>query len=373
MFRQFAGVTATVTRRATINVRPMTTPIAESLPAVSVLTSRGTMSQPRSRYVCYFFVGMAVVFILITALGFVPQLIQIQASHIQLHWLTNVHGAVMTGWLLLFLTQSVLAARGKLKYHRQLGLLSIGLGALVWITMGTVTISALIRDNPPELDRQFATVALSLASVALFGLFFTWGILARRNPGVHKRLLVLAMLPLMSAGIDRIVFLPGLGGVYFLRFIYVDALLIPLVFYDFATVGRIHRMTVIGMLWLLAEQVAVGSAADSTRWHHFAYTAITPFVERIPEVRLTDAQSAPLLGDYGDKDWKMTVSRDGGRLYLQMPGQEKWELGSYGENELFVKIMAWRMSFTKNAEGKVTKLTNTQPSVTWEKPRFPAP
>ncbi len=85
----------------------------------------------RSRYVRYCFVGTAGRFTVITALGFLLQLIEIEASHTQLHWFTNVHGAFMYGWLLLFLTQAVLAAKDNLKYHRQLGLVSVGLDALV--------------------------------------------------------------------------------------------------------------------------------------------------------------------------------------------------------------------------------------------------
>jgi magnesium-transporting ATPase (P-type) len=133
--------------------------------------SKATSPAPQSLYARYFFVAMSVLFIAVTALGFVPQLVAIHASHIHLHWFTHVHGAIMTVWLLIFLAQALLGAFGRLKYHRQLGFLSVGLGTVVWITMGVVTVSALIRDNPPEGDGQFTTLALSLSSVALFGFF----------------------------------------------------------------------------------------------------------------------------------------------------------------------------------------------------------
>src|SRR4051812_45952780 len=95
----------------------------------------------QSLYIRYFFVVMGVVFVAITALGFVPQLLYIHAQKIQLHWFTHVHGAVMTTWLALFLGQAVLAATGRLKYHRMLGIFSAGWAVIVWVTSIVVIFS----------------------------------------------------------------------------------------------------------------------------------------------------------------------------------------------------------------------------------------
>ena len=348
----------------------MITSISEPRVAAGSAAGHATTTGPQLSYDRYFFVAMAALFIVISGLGFVPQLVIIHTNKIHLHWFTNLHGAIMTGWLLLFLTQALLAAMDRLKYHRQLGLLSVGLGALVWLTTGVVTIGALIRRNPPEGDEQFNTVALSLAAMGLFGWFFTWGILSRENAATHKRLLLLAMIPLISAGVDRIFWLPGLEAAFFVRFIYIDALLIPLVIYDIVTLRRMHRITLIGGVCLVLSQVAVAGAAASTTWHRFAYNALTPHVVRLPEVKLSAAQSDPLLGDYGDKDWKMTVSREGDRLYLTLPDPLRFELWANSETDLFMKKTKWELHFVKDAEGRVTKLINTQPEVTWEKERL---
>lgn len=325
----------------------------------------------QSIYIRYFFVAMALVFIAITSLGFVPQLVYIHAQKIHLHWFTHVHGAVMTSWLFLFLGQAVLAGRGQLKLHRTLGVFSVAMALVVWVSSIIVIFSALIRDNPPEQDGQFATVALSLVAMAMFGLFFYWAVRVRKNAMVHKRLILLAMLPLMSAGIDRIGFLPALQSAYFVRFLYLDLLLIPLVVYDFATVRRIHRITLIGAACIVVSQIVVTVAANSPVWYRFVYHAITPFVERVPEVTLTDAQSDLLLGDYGSKDWKMTVSRDGEKLYLQLPDQPKWEIGANSETALFLKRENWKLSFVKDSQGRVTKVINTHPDRSWEAARLP--
>lgn len=329
--------------------------------------------QWQSLYVRYFFVVMGVVFVAITALGFVPQLLYFHAQKIPLHWFTHVHGAVMTTWLALFLGQAVLAAMGRLKYHRALGIFSAGWAVVVWVTSIVVVFSALIRGNPPEQAGQFATVALSLAAMILFGLFFSGAMRNRKNALVHKRLILLAMIPLMSAGVDRIGWLPALQNAYFVRFIYLDLLLIPLVIYDFATVRRIHRITLIGAAGIIASQGIVAGAAVSPAWHQFVYRALTPYVTRLPEISLSETQSNPLLGAYGSKDWQMMVGREGGKLYLQMPGLPKWDLGAYSETKLFLKIAKAELNFVKDSRGLVTKILVTETDKTWEAARVPQP
>ena len=88
------------------------------------------------------------------------------------------------------------------------------------------------------------------------------------------------------------------------------------------------------------------------------------------EIKLGDAQTQPLIGDYGDKKWHLTIRRLGDKLYLKLPDQEGWEMGSISETEWFLKTMTWRATFVKSTEGKVTKIVNRQPGVTWEAPRM---
>lgn len=353
----------------------MITTTSDSPAPTGLSVGRKTVSiVAQSLYVRYFFVAMGGLFVVINALGFVPQLMFIRAQKIPLHWFTHVHGAVMTGWLVLYLVQAILGARGRFKYHQQLGIIAAAWGLVVWITLGIVTFSALVRDNPPEQSMQFATLALSLAAIVLFGLFFTWGIRARKNAAIHKRMILLAMLPLMSAGIDRMEFLPALESAYFVRLIYLDLLLIPLVVYDCFTQQRIHRITVIGAACLFVTQGVVASAATSPVWHRFVYQALTPFVERLPEVNLSDAQSEPLLGAYGGKDWHMTFSREDGKLYIQFQNHPKGEMGAYSETTLFLKVAKMNFDFVKDPRGTVTKVVVTQPMVkTWEAPKIAQP
>ena len=138
----------------------------------------------------YFFVIMSFIFLIISVVGFVPVYGAMNdgTKKFPIHWLAHVHGAIMMLWLMMFTTQSVLAAKNSFKFHRQLGLQSVGLGALVWVSMWVASARVLIGFNPPQDHFLFDVLIIQLYGIVLFGLFFTWGILERKNAGAHKRL-----------------------------------------------------------------------------------------------------------------------------------------------------------------------------------------
>ena len=115
------------------------------------------------------------------------------------------------------------------------------------------------------------------------------------------------------------------------------------------------------------------SAIGSPAWHAFWFNRFAPFVEQVVEIKLSDAQTDPLLGDYGWENWHMTLSRDGGKLYLKLPDQPRYEVGAISENELFLKTMAAKLSFVKDADGRITKMINTRAATTLEAPRIQSP
>jgi hypothetical protein len=250
-----------------------------AIAASSAINNDETVTAPLHRPARYFFVVMSFLFLVVSVVGFVPgyQAMYNGTRKFPIHWFAHVHGALMSAWLLVFTSQTLLAAKGNLKFHRQLGLLSVGLGLLIWISMWIASARALIGFNPQVGHFLFDVLILQFYSIVLFGLFFPWGIVERRHGAAHKRLLFLSTLSLMQAGIDRMHWLPGLHTALYIRFFYLDALLILLFIYDWLILKRIHKVTWIGSLLFVVLQVIVTIIWGSPAWHNFWFNLMNVF------------------------------------------------------------------------------------------------
>jgi hypothetical protein len=206
-----------------------------------------------------FFVVMAWVFCGIAVTGFAPSYQAAYKGTFQFHWFVHVHGAFMAAWFGVFLVQTTLVKNRNLRLHKQLGLYSVALGVLVWLSMGIVSYRVLIG-YPPHVHHlsevMWPALWVQLSAMNLFGLFFTWAMVQRNNAGLHKRLLYLSMLVLLQAAFGRITWLPWYGEDHpNVFFFYLDLLLIPLAVFDYTSNRRIQKVTIIGSLSIIAVQL----------------------------------------------------------------------------------------------------------------------
>ena len=128
--------------------------------------------------------------------------------------LVIVHGVLMTAWMLLAVVQPVLIATGKKRLHMTLGkfaaLLAVGIVAAGYL----VAVNA-ARVNPPELrlfglaPKEFLTVPLF--AILAFGVLVFIGVWNRRRPEIHRPMMLMASLAIVSAALGR---MPQLNGWY---------------------------------------------------------------------------------------------------------------------------------------------------------------
>ena len=155
-----------------------------------------------------------------------------------------VHGLLNTSWFALFAVQTLLVARGRTDIHRRLGALGAILAVAVFVT-GTITTINAVRHGvvSPEFDPRVYFVGATLPSFVLFAVLVAAAVAFRRRPETHKRLMLLATIKLMSAGLDR-VFSFNLAGPVpaFLGHtqLATDIFVIAAVLYDLRTRGRVH-------------------------------------------------------------------------------------------------------------------------------------
>ncbi len=198
-----------------------------------------------------FFSAMAVLALAIVLIGFAQSYFLAGMLRAKLpNALVHVHGALFVSWILLLLVQTSLVAVRRVQWHRTLGLLAVVIAPLM-VVVGILTVIDSIRRNsgagpPPEILLVGDTVAL-----LLFSVLIGWGMLARRNPIAHKRLMILGTFAILGPAIDRWhLGLPLTFGIYFL-------LPLLLVLYDLASRRRVQRSTATATLLIFAITLTI--------------------------------------------------------------------------------------------------------------------
>jgi hypothetical protein len=172
---------------------------------------------------------------------------------------------LLTRWYVGFVVQTALVAARRVHLHRVLGLASIGLAAGLLVTSALMVVRSVARSEAGGVpaSRLVPVVISNFGALIRFAAFFTVGVVYRRRPEVHKRVMLLPSISLISPAIGRV---PG-ALTMFPVFILLPVLvmLAALVRYDFAQRRRVHPATV----WAEAAYVFVvgGSvAASSSEW-----------------------------------------------------------------------------------------------------------
>jgi hypothetical protein len=228
-------------------------------------------SQPRRTAERIFFGGMAMLLCLVVFIGFFHTFFGAGFADAPLpNRLLRVHGIVFTAWMLLLVTQSALVSKGRVAWHRTLGIVAFSLPPLM-IALGVIAaVDALGRKVTIGPLDPATSLALPLVNITAFALVIAAAWRARRRPDAHKRLVVLATMSLSTAALGRIPWTqlhlsPAAGPV-----IGLAALVLLLVAYDVLSLRRVHRST----MWAAPMVFAAGALAVplgmTTGWHHFA-------------------------------------------------------------------------------------------------------
>lgn len=121
-----------------------------------------------------------------------------------LPWLLHAHGWVMTAWFALFAVQASLIASGNVKLHRRLGLFGACLAVAVVALGSTVAVhAARVGHGPPGIPPA-SFLLVPLTDMLVFTLLAGSGLLLRKRRDVHRRLMLLATLGILTAAIGRI-------------------------------------------------------------------------------------------------------------------------------------------------------------------------
>lgn len=235
-----------------------------------------TLDTVRSR-TRWFYVGMSFAFVLIAFGGFIPTYwAKLATGSFTGAPILHIHGTLFFTWTLFFLVQTTLVATGRVLDHRAWGMAGIALATAMGFTVVLAAINSIKAAEAigmADQARRFSIVSLS--ALVVFAGFFATAIAQNRRPELHKRLMILAMLPLMQAAMARLFATaltpPGVIGPppVFLSVppgLTVDLLLVAAIIYDWRTRGRPHPAYLVGGVILLCQQILVVPISATPAW-----------------------------------------------------------------------------------------------------------
>lgn len=209
-----------------------------------------------------FHTGMAIACLVTAIIGFGPTYFYkpIQPSP-ELPPLLHVHGAVFTAWLALLIVQGGLVRADRVDLHKRLGIFGAVLAAAV-VGLGlAVAIHGARHGRQGDGLPPLAFMIFPFGQTLLFGAFVGAGLWKRRQPEVHRRLMLLGTICLMTPALSRILGGNAIGA----SFLTVGFVVVAMI-HDWVSRRRVHPVFVIGGVILLVAGPLRAAIADTPAW-----------------------------------------------------------------------------------------------------------
>ena len=187
-----------------------------------------------------------------------------------LPWLVHLHAFVFSSWVALLVVQSSLVAARRVALHRRIGMSAVGMIPLLCLLGLATAVSGARRGwNPggPYPD-ALGFMAVGVFDIVLFTALAVAGLVYRRRPEPHKRLMLFATLGgLMWPAITRA---PGVAGNPGLMFAALAVLLLAPVIRDFLHRDDHRWLSVALAAGVFATFPMRAVLGNSAMWRQFA-------------------------------------------------------------------------------------------------------
>ena len=233
-------------------------------------------SQPAIKFKPSFYFWMSVVMFAIVFGGFGISYFQPMLSGTlrPVSPIVHVHGFFYFAWMLLLITQSSLVSSGNIKLHRTVGTvgISVATGLVIFATVITIlNIGASLEiEVVPFL---FELMYLSLLAILVFAVLVVLAIQNTRRPEYHRRLILLATMGFLAAGINRFyVFIFNVDfAPFWVLYVITDLLIVALLVHDWRGQMKIHPATMTGGLVIVIPQLLHVPIATSGAFESITY------------------------------------------------------------------------------------------------------
>ena len=185
--------------------------------------------------------------------------------------LLYAHGAAFTAWMGLMVAQPLLVASRNLRLHRRMGWFGVGTAAAM-VVLGNLAAIAAMHGGFRGLGDPMVFYAVPFFAINSFAVAALLAFLWRRRSETHKRLILLANVPLLGAAVARIP-LYAIQATAPLSFIFGPNLVILAgIVFDWRTRGRVHPVWIWGGSAMIGSQLLMMAVMGTGWWHGFAET-----------------------------------------------------------------------------------------------------
>jgi FtsH-binding integral membrane protein len=225
---------------------------------------------PGRRFDHYFFPTMALLMMATVFVGFAHTYYLAGMFHAPLpSRIIHIHGALFTSWILLLITQTSLAAAGRVDIHRRLGIAGFLLACLMVIFGVLAATDSLVRQaGPPGRDPRFFYI-IPLGDISIFATLAWFAFRSRKDSPAHKRFIYVATTALLIAAIARWP-LASIHGKPPMAMLTSYSFLLILVAYDLWSSRKVHRVTLKAVAFLILVQQLAIPIGQTAAWLAFA-------------------------------------------------------------------------------------------------------
>jgi uncharacterized membrane protein len=219
---------------------------ASAVTTSNAVTQRSELSRSHERW---FFGGMAVALTATVFAGFAP---------------------AFSAWMFLLIAQTSLIAADARRVHMRLGVLGAILAAIMTVIGPIVAIERTASGQIADLGAPpLVFLAVPVVGMVVFAALVAAALYYRkRSPAAHKRLMLIATLELVTAGVSRLPVVSEWGPLGF--FAVTDVFVLAIVAYDIVALRRPHAATLWGGTFFIVSQPVRLAIGGSAPWLSFA-------------------------------------------------------------------------------------------------------
>lgn len=176
--------------------------------------------------------------------------------------LLAIHGMVFTLWIVLFVAQPAIVARGSLKLHRRVGWIGAGLAAAMVLMGLAATFYAIHSNHMPSFFPAPLFLVMNTIGIAVFGGLVAAGVKLRKKAEWHKRLMLCATISILGPGLGRLLPMESFGrAAPMVMFAAILAFGLAGPIYDVIIRRRVHPAYLWGVSTIMVSMVITGPIA----------------------------------------------------------------------------------------------------------------